>query len=278
MDDPNLAILYWAPMWLLGVIFLISLLLATECGHRMAACSRVRQDSQAGAHLGTVLAAVMGLLSLLLAFTYSFAATRADNRKQAVIAEANAIGTAYLRAGLVPDPTRSRLRVLLRDYADTRLVTGNILSTPSQWQMAIADTERIQSKLWPTAVRGMEGRSPTIIDSLLFQALNAVIDLHTIRLAAGRDRLPEVMPFMLFSIAVVVMCMMGYSTGLAGHRHPVMTTTLAVLYTVVTLVIIDLDRPRTGLVHVSQQSLIDVRRSMQADAPPAPAMPAPLHP
>lgn len=83
----------------------------------------------------------------------------------------------------------------------------------------IEESERIQSQLWPTAMRSLQGRSLNVLDSLLFQSLNAVIDIHTTRLAAGRDRLPEVILLMLFAIAIVALTLTGLSLGLRSHRH-----------------------------------------------------------
>jgi len=278
VDDPNLQILYWTPLWLLAVALLLGLLLAAEGGFRMGRGVRERQEQQAGTLVGTTLGGVLGLLALLLAFTYSIAIMRTEQRKQAVVAEANALGTAYLRAACLAEPTRSQLRSLLRDYTDTRILAQDGAHSPSEIRAAIAESERIQAKLWPTAARGMANRPPTLVDSLMLASLNNVIDMHTTRLAAGRDRLPEIIVLMLFGVGAIALWLTGYAMGLASHRHVFLTTTLAILCASVTVVILDLDRPRGGLVRVSQQSLIDARRAMDEEVPATATMGAALLP
>src|SRR5688572_15602531 len=142
--------LYWTSGWLLVLPLLVLLLLATEAGYRAGAASRSRRGGDGGPpDLGTIPGAVLGLLALLLAFTYSFVTGRADARKQAVVSEANAIGTAWLRAGLVADPHRSELRRLLRQYLDTRIVTDEVGGDRGRLAGHMAESERVQSQLWP---------------------------------------------------------------------------------------------------------------------------------
>src|SRR4029079_14596183 len=99
--------------------------------------------------LGIVLGALLGLLSLLLGFTYSYVVIRAETRKTAVINEANALGTAYLRAQLVPPPVGPELRSVLREYLDTRIVADGVGEDPQRLRQAIARSEEVQSRIWP---------------------------------------------------------------------------------------------------------------------------------
>jgi hypothetical protein len=260
-------VLHETPAWLSGLGFLATLLLAAEVGYR-AGRRTARRRGKAAEGLATVEGAVFGLLGLLLAFTYAFVTARADARKQAVIQEANAIGTAYLRAGLVPDPVRTELRALLREYVETRIVTDASGRDPAKLREVIAASERVQARIWPTAARLLDGRSPTILDSLLFQSLNEVIDLHTVRLAAGRDRLPGAILLMLILTGVISLGVAGRDAGMSGRRRGFQAMTLALLVAAVTTVILDLDQPGRGLVRVSQQSLAELRRSIEpGDAP-----------
>jgi hypothetical protein len=263
--------LYWAPGWLLVLPLLVLLLVATEAGYRAGAASRSRRGAGGGdggpPDLGTIQGAVLGLLALLLAFTYSFVTGRADARKQAVVSEANAIGTAWLRAGLVADPHRSELRRLLRQYLDTRIVSDEVGGDRERLAALMGESERVQSQLWPSVERAVGSHSPpNPIDGLLAGAMNDVIDMHTTRMAAGLDRLPGIILLMLFAIATASMGVTGYSGGLTGARNLAMTTMLAFMVTAVAYVIVDLDQPRRGLVRVSQRSLIELRESINRDA------------
>jgi hypothetical protein len=257
--------LYWTPAYVLVLVFLPMLLIAVEMGYRVGARVRTRRGAVAMPELGTIQTAMLALLGLLLAFTYSFVASRRDARKDAIVEEANAMGTAYLRTRLMPDRTGDQLRDLVRDYARTRLVT---IRSEGELQAALDRSQQVMGELWPTAVKLIDGRPPTPLDALLFQSLNEVLDVHTRRLAAAHDRLPGIILAMLVVIGVMSLAMTGFSNGLAGQRALFFTITLAVMVAAVTLVIIDLDRPRSGFVRVSQQPLIDVLEIMHdADAP-----------
>jgi hypothetical protein len=118
---------------------------------------------------------ILGLLSLLLAFTYAFVAGRHDVRQALIVREANAIGTAFLRSGLLPEPPRRELQALLRQYLDSRILSAEVAARPSKVAEAIQHSERLQAALWPIAARDIAGRLPTVLDSLVLQALNEVI-------------------------------------------------------------------------------------------------------
>ncbi len=257
--------LYWTPAYVLVLVFLPLLLAAVEVGYRTGALMRTRRGAVMAPDLSTIQTAMLALLGLLLAFTYSFVASRRDARKDALVEEANALGTAYLRTQLMPHGVGDQLRDLVRDYARTRLVT---ITSEEELRAALDRSQRVMDKLWPTAVKLVEDRPPTPLDSLLFQSLNEVLDVHTRRLAAAHDRLPGIILAMLVVIAVMSLSMTGFSGGLAGQRASLFTIALAVMVAAVTLVIIDLDRSTSGFVRVSRQPLIDVLESMdKADMP-----------
>jgi hypothetical protein len=259
-----------APIWLIGCGLLVLLLLAIEVGSRIGARESARRKEEGTVDLGPIQGAILGLLGLLLAFTYSLAASRQDARRELVVREANAIGTAYLRAGLLPEPYRRDLQSVLRKYVDSRIVPDEVVQDPIKLAEAVRRSELVLQTLWPAAGRSIESRTPTPLDALMFQALNEVIDLHTDRLAAFEYRIPEVILWLLFTVATIAMAMTGFGDGLSGHRSLVLTFTLAVLVAAVIVVILDLDHPRRGFIRVSQRPLIQLRDSLQVDAEPTP--------
>jgi hypothetical protein len=242
-------------IWLVYAGTVALFLLSAEVGFRLG--KRGRQpagDDGAGTTMGGLLA----LLGLLLAFTFGMAGARYDNRKQMLLDEANAIGTAYLRADLLPEPARAQARDLFRAYVDIRLEswrTGKI-------QESVAASERIQGELWSLAV-GHATRDPTPIAALVVQSVNDVIDMHGKRVTMGwRNPIPRTILYTLYLVAVLALGLMGLEGGQRGLRRAVSTVGLVVTLATVVALIVDLDNPGVGLLQVSQQAMADLRASM----------------
>jgi hypothetical protein len=276
MVGSNFDILIWAPPWVTCVVLFGVLMAAAAVGRRVGLAATERDLSTQSFDLSVVEGALFGLLGLLIAFTYSFVMIRDDHRKSAIIGEANAIGTAYLRADLAPEPARGKLRDLLRQYTRTRIISPGIARSPERYNAALAESLAVQAKLWPTAVGSLSGRTPTVTDALLLGSINEVIDSHGRRLAANRDRLPSVVFLMLVAVALVSVGLTGYAGGIANNRKEWRTTTIAATVSVVMLIILDLDQPRSGFIQVSQQIMVDTLDSM--GPPPAPAATRPSSP
>jgi hypothetical protein len=268
MSDLSPDFLSRSPPLVQSLIFLVILLIAAEVGYRAGLAWHRRHSVKDASESWTFEGAMIGLLGLLLAFTYSFAATRFETRRTAILQEADAIGTAYLRAGLAAEPARNEMQDLLRRYAKTRIVTREMARDPARLQAAVAESEGLQKRFWSTATQAIRGRPSTPIDAILFMSLNDVIDAGGRRLAAGRDQLPSLITWMLFAVGAVSLGLAGYSSGFIGRRNLLLTTTLAVTVAAVTYVILDLDHPNFGMIRTSQQSFVDLVRSMEADVTP----------
>jgi hypothetical protein len=260
---PQIGFFYTTPDWAIGCALLALLLLAAEVGFHLGVRARAQQQAGNSLNIDLVHGAILGLLSLLLAFTYSFVADRHKVRQALIVREANAIGTAFLRSGLLQETPRRELQALLRQYLDSRILTEEVLAEPSKVAEAIQRSVRLQTALWPTASRDIAGRTPTVLDSLVFQALNEIIDVHTERLAAAEYRLPSVI---LCVLALTGLALTGFASGLRGRRSAYGTGALAVLVMAVILVIIALDSPQEqSFIRVSQTSLIQLRDSLQPE-------------
>jgi hypothetical protein len=202
--------------------------------------------------------AMLGLLAFMLAFTFGLAASRFDDRRQVLLDEANAIGTTYLRAGMLSD-RRVEIRTLLRDYVDTRLEAVR----SGKAAEGILRSEAIQGQLWAHAVAIAEKNPNSIVAGLFIQSLNEVIDLHAKRVTvAVRNRIPNPIWAALFVIAILSFAAIGYHTGLVGTGKSLAIFAVAFTFSVVIGLIADLDRPQEGTLKVSQQALIDLRQSM----------------
>ncbi|MGH7802142.1 MAG: hypothetical protein ACREOW_16200 [Thermodesulfobacteriota bacterium] len=245
----DLPIFYQMPYWVNGLFFVVVLLGSLEAGYRIGRW-RVRTTDESGRkdEGDLVLASMYTLLGLVLAFTYPFTLSRADQRKQAVIDEADAIGTAFLRAGMAPEPTRTELRTLILDYARTRVVTVETAGSADQLRKTLSRTLQAQSKIWPTTERMVKAKPAGPVEVSIVQSINEVLDMHTKRLAVSFDRLPGIVLLMLVFLAGASLAITGFNAGLSGHLNRWRLTSLTLILAAVMLVIIDFDRPIRGFV------------------------------
>lgn len=251
------------PLWGLFLAILLLVLLSVEGGYRLGQYRRSRSEEEKEAPVGAMVGATLGLLAFLLAFTFGLAATRFDTRRQVLLEEANAIGTTYLRAGMLPD-RREAIRTLLRDYVETRLEAVR----SSNVTEGIRRAEHLHDQLWAQAVALGETNPTSIVVGLFIQSLNEVIDLHAKRVTAGlRSRIPGAIWVALFAVAVLSLAAMGYHAGLARTSRSLAALAVALTFSTVIGLIADLDRPQEGVLKVSQQALIDLQQSMQVPRP-----------
>jgi hypothetical protein len=251
------------PLWALYVLTVLVVLISTEVGWRLGNYARQRPEHEEEAPVGAVVGATLGLLAFLLAFTFGMAASRFDTRKQLVLQEANAIGTTYLRADMLPEPQRSEIRNLLREYAALRVGGVSSIMTPE----IMAQSGALHDRLWADAVAVAEQNPNSIVGGLFVQSLNEVIDLDAKRVAAGRNQIPDSIWLALYAVAILTMTAMGYQFGLTGERSWVVTILLVMTFSAVIVLIADLDRPQAGIVRVSQQAMVDLINKIGAPAP-----------
>jgi hypothetical protein len=206
-----------------------------------------------------MVASILALVALVLGFTFSLAASRFDARRLAVLEEANAIGTAYLRARLLPEPQRTKISNLLREYVEVRVHATEKGQTPQ----ALKRSEELHNRLWAQAAAAAEADSHSIVTGVFIQSLNNVIDLHATRVFVGmHSRIPLVIWIGLFGLAMLGMAAVGYQCALSATRRSPAMLALILAFSVVLLLIADLDRGQEGWLRVSQQALIDLQKSM----------------
>lgn len=246
-----------APLALIALVLLGSLLLAWEIGARtsprQSADGAGDSDGQ-----GHVLTAVLGLLALLIAFTFGLALERHEARRALVVEEANALGTAYLRTNLLPAP--ERLRNLMRAYARERLTFGR--TAGSEQAASVARAERLQGAVWREAVAATAGQRGTAIDMLVLDPINQAIDAAAARKAAVDARVPATVIASLWAYALVSAAIMGRVVGGRERRHRAACAVLFVLLTLAALLILDLDLPRAGAIRTPQGPMIDAVAAM----------------
>jgi len=251
------------PLWLLFLAVAVFTGLALEGGYRFGQWRHARTTEEKETPVGAIVASILALFAFMLAFTFGMAGSRFEARRDVVLEEANAIGTAYLRTRLLPEPQRSSSAKLLREYVDVRIrgvQEGKV-------EEAIKRSEELQDLLWADAVKAAETH-PGPITSLYIQSLNETIDLHSKRIqVALRHRIPIVIWMGLFSLALLGMASVGYHAGLAATRRSPAMAVLILAFSGVFFLIADLDRAHEGLLKVSQEAMIDVQRTMKLANP-----------
>jgi len=207
-----------------------------------------------------VLAATLTLLGLLIAFSFSMAASRYDQRKDYEEAEANAIGTAYLRCDLVAPAERDRLRALLRQYVDLRI--GYYEAPRDEAGRINADTARVQAELWSLAVSATS-QQPTPVNALLVAGMNDVINSQGFTQASWRNHIPMPAGVLMAMVGLICNVLVGFGSRSPPMRNPLLLV-LPLIIAIAFMLINDMDAPRHGLVVIAPQNLVSLSETLKA--------------
>jgi len=227
--------------------------------------ARARHHSENGRHgLGSVEGAVYGLLGLLVAFSFSGAASRFEHRRDQIITEANAVGTAYLRLDVLPQELQPSLREKFRRYLDARLAVYRKLPDVDAAKAELARATALQGEIWKEAVAA--SRTAGMPASLLLlPALNAMFDIASERTAAAYAHPPTALFAVLVALALISAFLVGEGMSESGAASRLHMVSYAAVMAVVVYVVIDLEFPRFGLIRLSgaDRFLAEVRQAMQ---------------
>lgn len=241
-----------------GILFLL------EAGRRIGVRRTARDAEGARAGTGAVEGAVFGLMGLLIAFTFSGAASRFDARRQLVTEEANNIGTAWLRLDLLPTGSQPALRASFRRYVDARLEVYQTLPNLEGAMAALGRANALQGEIWSQAVAACKEGPPSGA-MLLLPALNQMIDITTTRTMAAKTHPPRVIFAMLVVLTLISALLAGYGMAAAKTRSWIHMLGFAFVMAAAVYIILDLEHPRMGLIniHATDQVLVDLRQSMK---------------
>jgi hypothetical protein len=254
-------ILYGINEWIIGLSLFVALLVVSEISFRLGRRAKHNPDASQEVSM-TVTGGILAMLGLVLGFTFAMAMSRYELRTELVVVESNAIGTAYLRTSFLPEPFRDQERALLREYLDVRMEFYADRTGKRQQMEYLTKALELQPRFWAVAVEGAAHNPDWVRTQLLFSALNDVIDSGARRVHAARNHVPEAALYILFIFAPLALAAIGYRYGVAQSRHFVLVGGLALAVSFVISIIVDLDRPRQGLVQVNEQSLFDVRETI----------------
>jgi hypothetical protein len=249
------------PLWAVFILTLLVTLLSVELGYRWADFRQKRSQKEVEAPVGAMVGATLALLAFILGFSFSIAADAFHARKEAVVREANAIRSTYLLAKLLPEPHGTEIRKILGEYVHERLQWVGVEQVP-----AGRSGEVMLRQLWEHTV-AVGVQNPGNVDVFL-DSVNEVTRLRMERLnLRERSRIP--LPYMitLLLLSILAHTAMGYHGGVAGTTRSPVLLVVATAFSLVLLLITDLDRPGEGFVNVSQQAMIDLRDSMTESKP-----------
>ncbi len=228
---------------------------------RIGASFRKRRhepEDESRQDFGVILAATLTLLGLIIGFSFSMAISRYDQRKNYEEAEANAIGTEYVRADLLPGADGATVRALLRNYADQRVLFYTTRDE-TEIRQIILRTAQLQTDLW-SAVQAPAARQPTPIIALVVSGANDVLNSQGYTQAAYWNRMPIAAWGLMAAIAICCNVLFGY-----GSKSTKLLLVLPLVVSIAFMLIADIDTPRHGLIRVNPQNLISLAESLRAN-------------
>lgn len=249
------------PLWLFLGTTIVLLLLSIEAGYRLGRYRQHHATHENEGHVATLATGTMGLLAFVLAFNFGLAANRFESRKQLVVDEANAIGTTFLRAGLLPGDHGAKVRELLREYVRLRL---EVPASLDRIEHVLSRSEELHRELWREAESAGRDYPESTSVGLFIESLNQTIDLHATRVkVAIRGHIPGVLWVALFLVSTLTLMAVGYHGGLVRTSRSPVIAILVVNFSIILMLIADLDRPQEGALMVSQQAMIDLQHRME---------------
>jgi hypothetical protein len=248
---------------LLSLLLFAGMLACGAFGRSLSLRRAAREPGGGRQESGIVDGAVFGLLGLIVAFSFSGAVSRFDERRQLAVEEANAIGTAYLRIDLLPAPAQSTVRASMRQYLESRIQFYEALPDTDAAKAELEVTKRMQATLWTHALAGARESQPATM--LLLPAFNEMFDIVTSRTMAILMHPPPIIFGMMFGLSLVAAGLAGYGMTRAESYDWLRMAAFGAVTAFAFNVIIDIEFPRAGLIRVNafDQTLVELRDSMR---------------
>ena len=252
--------MYFFNSIVIAVLLFLLILLANEGGLRLGQYFANKSDDDIKSQTTAIQGGIIGLLALILGFSFNMSLTRFDNRAAAEVAEANAIGTALLRTELLPAPFDTQATELLKSYIDLRLRIGETDLTDVAERRALNKrTTELQQQIWNTGLAAAEEVPNPVVTGYFVTAVNDLIDAQGLRNDQLVRHIPPVIFYLLFIIFLAAAFLTGYAGGLGRRLQRMPGLVLSFLICLLVFIIIDLDRPRRGIIQVRQDSMEALR-------------------
>jgi len=254
-------------LWVLYAIAMGVFLLVVEIGFLLGRRMQSRSDDKSRSQTSTIQAALLAMLGLLLAFSFSMVLARFDAREELVVNESLAIETTFLRSDFLPEPNRTAVTSLLRRYADAKIEFYSLAYDESKIRQINEKIKELQKQLWSQALAAGNLDQVTLKYNLLIQSLSDMFDFHGRGVAAMGRRIPDEVFNLLYFVSALALGLTGYAAGLTGRRQRIQWLILSVAIASIIMLIVDMDRPRRTNIKVSQQSLFELRDRLPKTVP-----------
>jgi hypothetical protein len=257
--------LYGVGIILIAAILLVMVSLAIYGGYQLGLKRQLLYSDPMKSQVVSIQGSLLGLLSLLLGFTFSIALQHFDKRSEAMKEEANAIGTTYLRAHSLPDTVRNETLATLKKYVDVRVQVGEVAVANMLYrEPLLQEASELRVKLWDLAMKSAKDDDRVTTTGLYIQTLNDLIDAFGTRDEALNRHIPEVINFLLIIAVILSGGSIGYTSALSNHRPSIAAIGFMIVAVILTSMLMDLDRPKRGAIQVSQKNMLDLQKEIRS--------------
>jgi hypothetical protein len=249
------------------IVLILAMTLTAEIGFRIGRGWHSRSDDARRGHFGSILGSLLGLLALLLSFTFAMSANRYDMRRQLVVADGNVLSGLYLQSSLLPDAPRKAFKQLLAQYVEFRSGLADLRREPTAEEAAQvnAHSEEMHGQMWKVIKESAETEPPAKIANDMLKGLIEALSIHRNRMFALESRVPDPVIWLLLLGCVAGTGAIGLAGGLGNHRGLPARVIVTILLSATIFVVIDLDRPRGGLIRISQSPVLHLKEILDRD-------------
>lgn len=246
---------------------LLATVLAGEIGCQAGRRHHSRTDEARRRTIGSVVVSLLGLLALLLSFTFAMSADRYDVRRQLVVRDANALGGLYLQSDLLPDAPRIAFKRLLRQCVDLRAQVALLHhdTTDDQTAQTMAQSERIHGEMWKVIKNVAESPAPARVANDMLTGLIGATSIYQERIFSWESRVPDPIIWLLLFGALISITVIGFYGGLANHRGLPARVAVTLLLCGTVYVTLDLDKPHQGFMRISQSPMLHLKQTLDRD-------------
>ncbi len=248
------------PIYFLSAIIFFLILLFNWFGFKFKKWQLEKFPGRVPEDLGAVEGSMLGVMALLLGFTFSIAISKFETRRQITVDEANEIGTAILRCDMYPDSVRNPLRADFKEYIETRIAYYTVGDNEEKISQEIVKAGEISGRIWKRVALQAQNPNNIAITTQMIPALNDMIDIVTTRDASRISRVPRLVLLVLLGLVLISAFVLGSDYN-GKKRNRILILGYAMAMTLTLTLIVELDRPREGLINLNaiEQKMIDLR-------------------